>query len=81
MKNLAKFAESIIKNSDGKKLIGLVNNAGIALPSPLEVQPLHDFKRQIEVNLFGHVHVSQVLVPLLRESKGRIVNITSAAGR
>lgn len=62
-------------------LAGLVNNAGIAVPAPLEFQPIDDFRQQIEVNLIGQVAVTQAFIPLLRTARGRIVNVSSIGGR
>ncbi|MCB0864259.1 MAG: SDR family oxidoreductase [Solirubrobacterales bacterium] len=59
---------------------GLVNNAGAAHVGPLEVMPLEDMRRQFEVNFVGHVAMTQALVPSLRKTKGRIVNVTSVGG-
>lgn len=61
-------------------LDGLVNNAGIAVPGPLEALPIDDFRRQVEVNLTAHVAVTQVLLPQIRAARGRIVFITSIGG-
>ena len=60
-------------------LAGLVNNAGIGVPAPLELQPLADFRRQLEVNLFGPVAMIQTFLPLIRR-QGRIVNVGSIGG-
>jgi NAD(P)-dependent dehydrogenase (short-subunit alcohol dehydrogenase family) len=62
-------------------LHGLVNNAGTALAMPLEFLPLDQLRRQLEVNLVGHVAVTQALLPNLRAARGRIVNVGSIAGR
>jgi NAD(P)-dependent dehydrogenase (short-subunit alcohol dehydrogenase family) len=62
-------------------LHGLVNNAGIALGLPLELVPLDELRRQLEVNLVGQVAVTQALLPHLRRGPGRIVNVGSIAGR
>lgn len=62
-------------------LYGLMNNAGIAVSGPLEFVPIEEIRRQLEVNLFGHIQVTQTLLPLIRQAKGRIVNITSMLGR
>jgi NAD(P)-dependent dehydrogenase (short-subunit alcohol dehydrogenase family) len=62
-------------------LDGLVNNAGIAVPSPLETLPIEDFRRQVEVNLTAQVAVTQALLPLIRTARGRIVFVTSIGGR
>jgi NAD(P)-dependent dehydrogenase (short-subunit alcohol dehydrogenase family) len=62
-------------------LEGLVNNAGTALAMPLEFLPLDQLRQQLEVNLVGHVAVTQALLPNLRSARGRIVNVGSIAGR
>jgi len=62
-------------------LDGLVNNAGVAIPSPLETIPIDDFRRQVEVNLTGHVAVTQAMLPALRRTQGRVVFISSIGGR
>jgi short-subunit dehydrogenase involved in D-alanine esterification of teichoic acids len=62
-------------------LAGLVNNAGVAVPSPLETIPIEDFRRQIEVNLTGQVAVTQALLGQIRAARGRVVFISSIGGR
>jgi NAD(P)-dependent dehydrogenase (short-subunit alcohol dehydrogenase family) len=62
-------------------LAGLVNNAGTTVPCPLEYLPLDTLREQLEVNLVGHVAMTQAFLPQLRRSRGRIVNISSLAGR
>ncbi len=68
-------------------LVGLVNNAGIAVAGPLLHLPLDDFRRQLEVNLVAPLLVTQAFAKLLgtdrkREGNpGRIINISSVAGR
>jgi NAD(P)-dependent dehydrogenase (short-subunit alcohol dehydrogenase family) len=61
-------------------LAGLVNNAGIGVPAPIEFQPMADFRRQLEVNLFGPVAMIQGFLPLIRRGGGRIVNVGSIGG-
>ena len=62
-------------------LNGLVNNAGIAIGGPLEVLPMHEIRRQFDVNVFGALAVTQAFLPQLRRARGRIVNMGSIAGR
>ncbi len=67
-------------------LVALVNNAGVALPSPLEHVPLDVFRRQLEVNLVGQLAVTQAMLPALRRGRAeagdaRIVMIGSIGGR
>lgn len=77
---VAAAAERIDAAAEGG-LDGLVNNAGVAVPSPLETMPLEDFRHQIEVNLTGHLAVTQAMLPSLRRARGRIVFISSIGGR
>jgi NAD(P)-dependent dehydrogenase (short-subunit alcohol dehydrogenase family) len=64
-----------------EELHGLVNNAGIAIPGPLEALPLDELRRQLEVNVVGQVAVTQALLPALRRARGRVVFVGSIAGR
>ncbi len=65
----------------GDTLAGLVNNAGIAVAGPLEFLPLAALRLQFEVNTIAPIAMAQAALPMLRESRGRIVNIGSIAGR
>jgi short-subunit dehydrogenase len=60
-------------------LAGLVNNAGVGFLSPLEFVPLDELRWLFEVNFFGLLAVTQSFLPLLRQRRGRIVNISSTA--
>ena len=62
-------------------LHGLVNNAGIAVPGPIELLPLDELRRQFEVNVFGQVAVTQAFLPLIRAARGRIVNVGSVGAK
>ena len=66
---------------NGSQLRGIVNNAGIGIGGPLEALDLDDFRRTIEVNTTSQLAVTKAFLPLLRKSKGRIVNMTSIGGR
>ncbi len=65
----------------GAELHGLVGNAGIAIAAPLELVPLDELRRQLEVNVIGQVAVAQAFLPALRRSRGRIVLMGSIGGR
>jgi NAD(P)-dependent dehydrogenase (short-subunit alcohol dehydrogenase family) len=73
-------ASRIGEETGSTGLHGLVNNAGIAVPGPLETLPIADFRRQIEVNLTSHVAVTQAMLPSIRTARGRIVFNTSIGG-
>jgi NAD(P)-dependent dehydrogenase (short-subunit alcohol dehydrogenase family) len=72
---------------NGETLAGLVNNAGIAVAGPVLELPADDFRRQLEVNVIGPIIATQAFAPLLgvdrslKGPKGRIVMISSVAGR
>lgn len=71
----------------GETLAGLVNNAGMAVPGPLLHMSVAEFRHQIDVNLVGQLIVTQAFVPLLGADRslkgqpGRIINISSTAGK
>jgi NAD(P)-dependent dehydrogenase (short-subunit alcohol dehydrogenase family) len=80
-------AASVRAALDGHTLHGLVNNAGIATFGPLLYQPVEEVRRQMDVNLLGAVSVTQAFAPLLgvdrtlSGARGRIINISSVAGK
>ncbi len=61
-------------------LVGLVNNAGVAMFGPVEQIPIEEVEQQFNVNVFGVIAVTQKFLPLLRKAKGRIINISSING-
>lgn len=72
-----------IKNlvtTTGIPFVGLVNNAGISFKMPVEYQEVSEAKRLFDTNFFGMVEMTQMALPLLRESNGRIVMVSSVAG-
>jgi NAD(P)-dependent dehydrogenase (short-subunit alcohol dehydrogenase family) len=72
--------EQILDRTRGR-IAALVNNAGVNVSGPFEVLPLAEWRRQFEVNFFGHLEVTQLLLPALLAAGGRIVNIGSIGGR
>src|SRR5581483_11619789 len=60
----------------------LVNNAGYAVSGAIEAVPLDDVRREFETNVFGYVQMAQLVLPgMRRRGTGRIVNVSSVAGR
>ena len=72
---------------NGETLAGLVNNAGIAVPGPVLELSADEFRHQMNVNVIGPIIATQAFGPLLgsdaslRGPKGRIVMISSVAGK
>ncbi|GKS64664.1 short-chain dehydrogenase/reductase [Nitrospira sp.] len=80
LSTIQKAHASVLEHIEKGGLFGLVNNAGIAVVGPLEAIPIADLRRQLEVNVIGQVAVTQMFLPLLRQARGRIINMGSIAG-
>ena len=80
--SIAAAAREVDAALGDRPLTGLVNNAGLSIAGPLEFLPIDELRRQLEVNLVGHVAVTQAFLPAIRRGKGgRVVNVTSVGGR
>jgi NAD(P)-dependent dehydrogenase (short-subunit alcohol dehydrogenase family) len=74
--HLAALDESLPATLDA-----VVNNAGVVVGGPIEAVPLAELRRQLEVNVVGQAAVTQAVLPRLRESRGRLVFVSSLSGR
>lgn len=78
-------ASKIVLDTCGA-LHGLINNAGVAVPGPLQYMSEEDFERQLDINVKAVRRITNVFLPLLgatpnfKSSPGRIINISSVAG-
>jgi NAD(P)-dependent dehydrogenase (short-subunit alcohol dehydrogenase family) len=63
------------------ELIGIISNAGIAVPGPIELIPIDQIRLQYEINVFAPIQIIQGLLPNLRKSKGRIIIIGAGQSR
>lgn len=60
----------------------LINNAGYATQGPVEQVPIDEARRMFEVNVFGLGRLTQLVLPHMRKRRqGRIINISSGAGK
>jgi NAD(P)-dependent dehydrogenase (short-subunit alcohol dehydrogenase family) len=75
------LATRVREDPQGRAVRALVNNAGTQVNVPVEVYGIDEWRRMFEVNLFGHVAVTQALLPALLRSRGRVVNISSVGGK
>lgn len=74
--SIAPGCAQILAWCDGK-LDALVNNAGSTWPGPIELVTMADLRMQFEVNTFGHVDVTQRLLPAIRAGHGHVLFISS----
>lgn len=79
--SVAEARDRIARDLDGRGLDALVNSAGLVVQGPLELIPRRALRRQFEVNVIGQITVTQAFLPLLRAARGRVVNVSGAAGR
>jgi len=75
------LATRVQEDPEGRPVRALVNNAGVGINVPVEAFPIDQWRRLFEVNLFGHIAVTQALLPALIRSRGRVVNISSVGGK
>lgn len=75
------LAQELSSKISDHGLDALINNAGLAIPGTIEMLPIESLRQQIEINLIGQVALTQKLIPLLRQTKGKIINISSLSGR
>jgi NAD(P)-dependent dehydrogenase (short-subunit alcohol dehydrogenase family) len=66
--------------SEGRGLWGIVNNAGVNVVAPLIEADISEVEFLFDVNVFGVFRVTKAFAPLVIESQGRIVNISSISG-
>lgn len=69
--------ETVRPRLAARGLDGLVNNAGIGISGPVEYVTKEVLRRQFEINVFGQIAVTQAFLPLIRQARGRVVNMGS----
>lgn len=84
---IRRAAEKVDAALAGKTLGALVNNAGVAVAGPIAYLDMDDLKRQMDINVYGPIRVTQAFLPMLgadhsrQGAPGRIVNMSSVAGK
>lgn len=69
-----------IETLTNHRLHGLVNNAGIAPSGPLECLTPDSIREIFDINVIGLLFMIQACLPMLKQTKGRIINIGSSSG-
>jgi len=64
-----------------ERLNAIVNNAGVVVTGPMETVTTEDWRKELEINVIGQLAVTRAVLPRLRESRGRVVFMSSLNGR
>lgn len=79
--SVTKALEYVKQNlKTNEALWAVVNNAGVGSAGEIEWTPMEEITNMFNVNTIGIIRVTKAFLPLLRESKGRVVNHTSLCG-
>lgn len=70
---------SEIESDSESEFFGLVNNAGIGISGVLEAIEIEDTRKLMDVNVIGLLALTKRSIPLLKKSKGQIINIGSTS--
>jgi NADP-dependent 3-hydroxy acid dehydrogenase YdfG len=74
-------AVAVVEDEHGS-VGALVNNAGFAVSGAIEAVAVDQLRAEFETNVFGYVRMAQIVLPAMRRARhGRIVNLSSVAGR
>src|SRR5215213_6790515 len=64
------------------RIDALINNAGYGHRGPIELVPIESIRQNFETNLFSLIALTQLVIPIMRgQGEGRIVNVSSVAGK
>ena len=64
------IADRVVRDPLRRPVRALINNAGISINAPVETLPMAEWRRLFEANLFGHIAMTQALLPALLRSAG-----------
>lgn len=76
LNSVSRFAQLVRK--EFKKIDVLVNNAGVAYPRTQRLQTVDGFEIHFGVNHLGHFYLTELLLDLVEQAKGRIVVVASS---
>lgn len=79
-KSIQEAVDLVLK--ERKRIDILINNAGYSLVGAFEQLSIDEIKEEFDTNFFGAIELMQRILPIMRKQRsGRIVNISSVAGR
>jgi NAD(P)-dependent dehydrogenase (short-subunit alcohol dehydrogenase family) len=73
----AEHIETTLQGRADKPLVGVINNAGLCIISPMEFTPDENVRRVFELDLFAYITVVRAFLPMIKLNKGRFINVGS----
>ncbi|XP_053407152.1 D-beta-hydroxybutyrate dehydrogenase, mitochondrial-like [Mercenaria mercenaria] len=80
-KSVEEAFQYVTQNMPSTGLYGVINNAGMNMYGEVELTPISIYEKGFNVNFYGAIRVMKKFLPQIRQTKGRIINITSVHGR
>jgi NAD(P)-dependent dehydrogenase (short-subunit alcohol dehydrogenase family) len=75
----AKHIAEVLEGEEDKPLVGVVNNAGFCMISPMELTKDEDARRVFDLDFFAYISVIRAFLPIIKLNKGRLINVGSFA--
>ncbi|KAL4238763.1 hypothetical protein ACF0H5_003471 [Mactra antiquata] len=79
--SIQRAVETVKKQLPKKGLWGIINNAGMNMLGDVELSPVTLYEKGFNLNMYGYIRVMKSFLPFIRQSKGRIINVSSVRGR
>ncbi|GAA2095790.1 SDR family oxidoreductase [Actinomadura alba] len=79
--DIAAAAAEVTTRQHGHGLHAVINNAGVIVHGPLELVPPAELHRQFDVNVHGPAEVTRAFLPMLRQGRGRVINVSAPTAR
>lgn len=80
IQSCVRHIQSELENKADKPLIGVVNNAGYCMISPMELTPDRDVRNIFELDFWAYISVIRAFLPIVKQNKGRFINVGSYGG-
>ena len=80
VERLTAYVAELFASDEDIGFFGLVNNAGVSPVAPIELVSTEELEYIFQTNVFSVVRLIQALLPFLKYTTGRIVNISSGSG-